>query len=154
MFGPKKRHVDFILPKNPEENKAPERTDDEINSISSDNLALGPAATEQDIQNYSGGSIPGSPSSYYNMVNGQDQKMPQTQNPEISSQTTQQDNGIFVPFIPDGPIEEPAINQNSPNPASYSSSQLIMLHRKIDELMDKIYLLERKIERLESEKNY
>ena len=30
MFGPKKRHIDFVLPQNPEENKAPEKTDEAV----------------------------------------------------------------------------------------------------------------------------
>lgn len=142
MFTAKKRHVDFILPPNPEENKAPEKSDDEINAISYDNLALGPAATEEDVRSYSGGGVPGSPSSYYNMINGQQSTLTKTQ---------LQDNEILVPFIPDGPIENSSSAQGYSNiQNNASSSEIIMLQRKIDELVDKIYLLERKIEILEN----
>lgn len=152
MFGPKKRHIDFVLPQNPEENKAPERTDEEINSISSDRLALGPAATEEDMRSYSGGNVPGSPSSYYNMLNGQKNQNPQ----QTYSQLTPEDNGIFVPFIPDGIIGESSTNPSvySNSPQSTNPSEIIMLQRKIDELVDKIYLLERKIEKIEGRNNY
>lgn len=154
MFGPKKRHIDFVLPQNPEENKAPEKTDEEIGSISSNRLALGPAATEEDIQNYSGGNVPGSPSSYYNMLNGQ-----KNQNNSLSqqnySQLTPEDNGVFVPFIQDGIIGESSNSSPTYSNLSQSSpSDIIMIQRKIDDLMDKIYLLERKIERLEGRNNY
>lgn len=147
MFGIKKRHVDFVLPRNPEENKAPEKTDEEITSISSNRLALGPAATEEDMQNYSGGNVLGSPSSYCNMLNGQQNQQPQ----QI---TRPENNGIFVPFIPDGVIGEYSNSSSTYSNSSQStnSSEIMMLQRKIDELVDKIYLLERKIERLENNK--
>jgi len=147
MFGIKKRHVDFVLPQNPEENKAPEKTDEEIGSISSNRLALGPAATEEDMQDYSGGNVPGSPNSYYNMLSGQ-------QNQQSQQTTKPEDNGIFVPFIPDGVIGECSNSSSTYSNSSQSTnlSENMVLQRKIDELVDKIYLLERKIERLENNK--
>jgi len=153
MFGPKKRHIDFVLPQNPEENKAPEKTDEEIGSISSNRLALGPAATEEDMQNYSGGNVPGSPSSYYNMINGQQNSQNNNLSQQNYSQITPEDNGVFVPFVPDGIIGDSSnSSQTYSNSPQSNSSDIIMLQRKIDELVDKIYLLERKIERLENNK--
>lgn len=156
MFGQKKRHIDFVLPQNPEENKAPEKTDEEINAVSYDKLALGPAATEEDMKSYSGGHVPGSPSSYYNMLDGQQNNQNNNFSPKAYSQTTPEENGIFVPFIPDGIIGESSANSSAYSNSSQLSnpSEIIMLQRKIDELVDKLYLLERKIEQLEGRNNY
>lgn len=145
MFGFKKRHVELVLPKNPEENRPPEKTDDEINKVAVNNVALGPAATEEDIRNYSQGNVAGSPSSYYGMLNGQQSNQEQTQT---------QANEIFVPFIPDGVISNESPYNSSSNQNQETTSEIIYLKRKVDELMDKIYLLERKIDTLERKDNY
>lgn len=143
MFGfGKKRSVDLILSPDPKDNKPPEKEDKDIQIDMSQKVALGPAATAEDEKNYSSGSIIGNPSSYYDIAQniGTRQETPNDNNLKNSEE-------ILVPFIPDGPLTED-ISSNS------DSSEMTKLHRKIEELNDKIYLLERKIERLDGQRNY
>lgn len=140
MFGfGKKRNVNFVLSPDPKDNKPPEKEDKDIQIDASKNLALGPAATAEDERNYSSGSVIGSPSSYYDMA----QKIGTKQETNNNSNSEE----ILVPFIPDELIS----NEIIPNS---NQTEIIRLQRKIDELNDKLYSLERKMERFEGNKNY
>ncbi len=138
----KKRSVDFVLSPTPEENRPVEKTDEEINTISVDRLALGPAATEQDIQNYSQNqSI--NPLSSFNPLGGYDAKK------DTFPETTGNETNDFFPFMQ--PSEDLNNNLPSENPSTnyQESDQLIKLQRKVDSLIDEIKFLKRKIERLD-----
>ena len=138
----KNRSVEFVLSQTPEENKPVEKTDEDIGKIASDRLALGPAATEQDIQNYSQNQNVNPFNSF-----GRENNVPASM-PNIS-ETANTENESFFPFMP----ANEDLNNNLPSenhPTNYQEpDQIIKLQRKVDNLIDEINFLKRKIERLE-----